>query len=116
MQQPKFIYLEALKGKKINTFREALEDSRLAKYIWMEFILNPQVIKIGYRNLSIPLIRDALVKAVSWYFAFRWLFKKNAEIEKLKKNNLIESYSLRGEIYRKDIRNFLKGIVYAGLC
>lgn len=116
MQKLKFQYLEAIRGERINTFKKAVKDSRLYKYLWMEYILNPQLIKISYGYFNNPLVKDALTKAVSWYFAFRWLFKKNTEIEKLKKNNLIEIYSLKGEIYRKDIRNFLKGIVYAGLC
>ena len=113
---PRFIYLEALKGKKVNSFSETLKDSRLAKYLWMEFILNPLALKISHRERRNPLLREALAKAASWYFAFRWLFKKNVEIERLSKNRGIKIYPLRGEAYRREARNFLKGIVYAGLC
>lgn len=111
-----FKYLSKIAGKKINNLREIFEDRRLCKHLWIEFILNPEIIKVSQRHLKEPLIKAELLKAISWYFAFRWLFKENPVIERLKKKKILTPYPVRGEVYRKDCRSFLKGITYACLC
>lgn len=111
-----FQYLGRISTKSISSFEDILEDRRLYKGLWIEFLLNPEIIKASQKYRDEPVIKGALAKAVSWYFAFRWLFKTNPAIEKLREKGNFIPFALRGEAYRREQRNFLKGIVYAGLC
>lgn len=116
MIKTNFQYLRTIAGRDIGEPDEVFKDERLCKSLWIEFLLNPQAVKMVQEDLKNPAVKKGLTKALSWYFAFRWLLKRNFAIEQLQKKKKLTPYSIRGEDYRKERRNFLKGIIYARLC
>ncbi len=100
----------------MSKFIYVIKDERLCRYLWIEFLLNPGVVGIAQRYLKKSKVKSELIKAMSWYFAFKWVFIRNPAIERLREKKILFPYSIRGEIYRSERRNFLKGIIYAGLC
>lgn len=116
MKKINFRFLDKIADRDIGEFREVIKNKGLCRYLWIEFLLNPGIVRTAQEYLKKTKVKNELLKAISWYFAFKWIFKKNPEIERLKENKILSPYSIRGEIYRRERRNFLKGIIYAGLC
>ncbi|MBI4682667.1 MAG: hypothetical protein HY757_06155 [Nitrospirae bacterium] len=116
MKSFNLVFIDSVSEKKITSLEDILQNGRLAKFLWIEFILNPQLVQdiASYRDN--PVIKDSLSDALSWYAAFRWLFPVNKTLEELRDNNEIITYRVTDNIYRQKRRNFLKGILHARLC
>ena len=104
-------YLQKLSDKTVNTLDCLLKETRLLKRLWLEMIFNPELVKECEKRIASPIIKNALIKALSWYLAFRWLFKKNPSIEKLAQKKIIKPFIIRDDDYKKDYRAFLKSIL-----
>ena len=104
-------YLQKLSDKPVNTLDGLLKETRLLKSLWLELIFNPELVKECEKRIASPIIKNALIKALSWYLAFRWLFKKNPSIEKLAQKKIIKPFIIRDDDYKKDYRAFLKSIL-----
>ena len=104
------MYLQKLTDKPINTFDDLLHETRLLKNLWLELIFNPKLVKICEEKIENSVVKDALIQALSWYLAFRRLFKKNFSLEELKEKKLIEPFVVKGNIYRKYYRTFVKSL------
>lgn len=111
-----FAYLQALSDEKINSLEDILLNKRLIKHLWIEFLLNADVVKIAAGFINVSDVKNALTDALSWYFAFRWLLPENAALQELHDKKLILPRPVSLNIYQKHKRNFLKGILHAGLC
>jgi hypothetical protein len=116
MKLPDFVYLNSISKEDIRTIEDLLKNKRLRKYLWIEFILNPEAVKLSESCMENAIIKESLTDALSWYLAFRWLFQKNEILEKLHKRKTIIPYRIRDNIYRQKRRSFLKGILHARLC
>jgi len=112
MSSINFVYLNSI-SRDVKTIEDVLNNERLKKYLWMEFILNPALVKVAE---SYTTLKDCLADALSWYLAFRWLFPKNEILEDLFKRKAIMPYRIKDDIYKRWSRVFLKGILHAGLC
>lgn len=112
MNSINFVFLNSI-SKDIKTIEDVLRNERLRKYLWIEFILNPTLVKYAE---SYTTVKDSLADALSWYLAFRWLFPKNEILEYLHGEKTIMPYRIKDDIYRRWSRVFLKGILHAGLC
>ena len=110
------VYIDSISGKGIDTMDDIIRDKRLVKHLWIEFILNPELVR-GFRSYtSDVVIKDALTDALSWYLAFRWIFFENSSLDELHKAGVITPYKIRDAVYRQKLRSFLKGLSHAGLC
>jgi len=116
MNTLKFIFLNAISKDTPLTFEDILRNERLGNRLWIELILNPEVVEVCKLHIDNPTVKDALTKALSWYLGFKWLFSDNRSIEELYKKEIIKPYQIKGYVYRKDRRTFLKGILHARLC
>lgn len=116
MKIQKLVYIESLSGRGIDSIEDIISDKRLIKFLWIELILNPELVQSLKSYTDNALVRDALTDALSWYLAFRWIFHENIPLDDLHKRGVIVPYRLRDGVYRQNIRGFLKGLVYAGLC
>lgn len=116
MDKGRFKFIKSISGKPISTIEEILEDSRLCKYLWIEFLINPESAQDAVSHLENSIIKDNLTKALSWHLAFKWLFKENKPLEEIKDKHTIKPFQIRKETYLKDRRTFIKGIIYARLC
>ena len=112
MDSVNFVFLNSI-SKEIKTMEDVLINERLKKYLWIEFILNPALVKIAE---SYPTVNDSLTDALSWYLAFRWLFPTNEMLEDLNEKKAFMPYRITDDIYRRWSRVFLKGLLHAGLC
>lgn len=112
----KLKYLPALSKYKYFCCEDIIKDKRLCKNLWLEFLLNSSLAEAAKKANNNPPIEQQLLKALRWYCAFRWLFKKNYFLDKLLAEKKRQIPSLRGEEYRKERRSFIKAIIYAGLC
>lgn len=111
-----FDYLQALSDKKINSLEDALANKRLIKHLWIEFLLNSEAVKIVAGFIDDTDIKEALNEALSWYVAFRWLLPENTALQELKDKKALAPHRVTFSVYQQRKRNFLKGILYAGLC
>lgn len=109
-QELVLVYLQKLTDKPINTFDSLLCETRLLKNLWLELIFNPKLVKICEEKIENLVVKDALTQALSWYLAFRRVFKNNFPLEELKEKNLIEPFVVKGNIYRRYYRAFVKSI------
>ncbi len=116
MNKINLVYLDSISVKSINSIEDIVRDERLIKHLWIEVILNPEVVLSLKIYTGDARIRNVLTDALSWYLAFRWIFPENAALEELHKNGLIIPYRISNMIYRQKNRNFLKGLLHAGLC
>ena len=116
MKKVNVIYLNAIAKQWPLTVEGILEDKRLNKHLWVEFILNPKIVAAFELYVDNPVVKGSLSSALSWYIGFRWLIPQNDPLERLCKKSNIKPYILRGELYRLGRRNFLKGILHARLC
>lgn len=116
MNKINLVYLDSISVKSINSIEDIVRDERLIKHLWIEVILNPGVVLELKAYSGDTSLRNVLTDALSWYLAFRWIFPKNAALEELHKNDLITPYRISNMIYRQKNRNFLKGLLHAGLC
>ena len=108
-------YIDSISGKDINTIDDIVRDERLIKHLWIELILNPAIVRKVKPYTDSVGIRDALIDALSWYLAFRWIFPENTSLDELHKEGVITPYRVRNRVYRQKIRGFLKGLIHAGL-
>ena len=116
MKIPNLVYINAISGKGIDNIEDIIRDERLVKHLWIEFILNPELVR-GFRSYTSDVaIKDALTDALSWYLAFRWIFPENSSLDELHKEGVITPYKIRDTVYRQKLRSFLKGLSHAGLC
>lgn len=116
MKTLNLVYLDSISGKSINSIEDIIRDKRLIKHLWIEFILNPEVV-INLKSCTYDVnIKNALTDALSWYLAFRWIFPENAALDELHKSGVIVPYRISNMIYRQKNRSFLKGLLHAGLC
>jgi len=116
MSAVNFVFLASVSGESIADFRDILKNERLKKYLWIELILNPQLAAIAALQLDKDTVKESLSDALSWYLAFRWLFKKNEPLEELCNKKSLVPYKIKKSVYRLKRRNFLKGILHARLC
>lgn len=111
-----FKYLSSLSKEEIKKIDELFLNERLLKHLWIELILNPEVVHTLLPYIHDPKIKASLEDALSWYLAFRWLLPENRPLEKLYKEQRLIPYKVRLKVYREKRREFIKGLVYAGLC
>jgi len=111
-----FVFINSLSKEEIKTVEDILRNERLKKYLWVEFILNPQIVKISELYMGNTIVKDSLVDGLSWYFAFKWLLPKNEPLEELYQKKIILPYRVKDDIYRQKRSSFLKGILHAQLC
>jgi hypothetical protein len=116
MKTLNLVYIDSISGKSIKSIEDIIRDERLIKHLWIEVILNPEVVLNLKSYTDDANIRNVLTDALSWYLAFRWIFPENAALEELQKSRLITPYRISNMIYRQNNRNFLKGLLHAGLC
>ncbi len=116
MKSIQFAYLCAVSGKRINSFENALADKRLIKHLWIEFLFNSEAVESAEDFIHYADIKDALSDALSWHLAFRWLLPENAALMKLHAHKQLLPHPVTQNVYQKLKRNFLKGILHAGLC
>ena len=116
MNTLKLVYLDSISGKSINSIEEIIRDERLIKHLWMEVILNPEMVLNLKSYTDDANIRNTLTDALSWYLAFRWIFPENTALDELHRNGMIVPYRISNMIYRQKNRSFLKGLLHAGLC
>lgn len=116
MKTLNLVYIDSISGKSIETIEDIIRDERLIKHLWIELILNPEMVINLKSYTDDSNIRNALTDALSWYLAFRWIFLENAALEELHKSRLIIPYRISNMIYRQKNRSFLKGLLHAGLC
>lgn len=116
MDEINFRYLDSLSKKEIKSIDDLLSDERLLNYLWIELIFNSDLVDIIINYISFPKIKQSLEDAISWYFAFRWIFPENKKLEELKRNNLVLPHRVKFKEYKEKKRNFIKGLMYAGLC
>ncbi len=116
MKTLNLVYLDSISGKSIKSIEDVIRDERLIKHLWIEVILNPDVVLNLKSYRDDANIRNVLTDALSWYLAFRWIFPENAALDELHKSGLITPYRISNMIYRQKSRSFLKGLLHAGLC
>lgn len=116
METPSLIYIDSISGKGIDTIDDIIRDERLHKHLWIEFILNPEMVRIFMSFMGAVNVREALTDALSWYLAFRWIFPENPPLDELYKTRVVVPYRVRNRVYRQKLRGFLKGLFHAGLC
>lgn len=111
-----FKYLSSLLKEGIKEIEELFLNERLLKYLWIELLLNPELVNALLPHIHNPEIKASLEDALSWYLAFRWLLPENRPLEQLYKDQRLTPYKIRLKVYREKRREFIKGLVYAGLC
>ena len=116
MKTLNLVYLDSISGKSINSIEDIIRDERLIKHLWIEVILNPEMVLNLKSYTDDANIRNTLTDALSWYLAFRWIFPENAALDELHKSGVIVHYKISNMIYRQKNRSFLKGLLHAGLC
>jgi hypothetical protein len=116
MKTLNFVFINSLSKEDVKTIEDVLSNERLRKYLWLEFILNPEMVKACKSYTKNPIVKDGLTDALSWYLAFRWILPENKVIEELHKDKIIKPYRIKLSIYREKRRNFLKGLIHARLC
>lgn len=105
-------YLHKLTDKNIKTLEHLLKNSRLLQHLWVEMIFNPTLCKECTKQIDKVEIKNAFTKALSWYLAYKWLFAKNPVLEELGSKGYIKPFPIRDEVYKRDYRTFLKGILH----
>ncbi len=116
MQKLNFVFLNSVSKEDIHTIEDILSNERLGKYLWIEFILNPDIAKACKSLIENQIVKDSLIDALSWYLAFKWILPKNNTLEEIRKDAVIQPYKVKLTIYREKRRNFLKGLIHARLC
>lgn len=116
MERLPLIYIDSISNKEINNTEDIISDERLVKHLWIELILNPELIVRLKPYTDNVKIKDAIIDALSWYLAFRWIFPENPSLDYTFKNGGAIPYKVTGRVYRQKIREFLKGLLHAGLC
>lgn len=116
MQILNLSYIDSISSKDISTIDDIIRDERLVKHLWIEFILNPDIVRRVKPYIGNIPIKDALTDALSWYLAFRWIFPENIPLDELQREGVITPYRVTASLYRQKIRGFLKGLIHAGLC
>lgn len=116
MKTLNLVYIDSISGKGIDTIDDIIRDERLIKHLWIELILNPELVRSFKSYTDEVAVKDALTDALSWYLAFRWVFPENIPLDELHKRGVIVPYRVRDRVYRQKIRGFLKGLLHAGLC
>ncbi len=116
MKTLNFVFINSVSKEDINTIEDILSNERLGKYLWIEFILNPAIVRECKSLIGNPIVKDNLTDALSWYLAFRWVLPENNTLEELHREAKIQPYKINLRIYREKRRNFLKGLIHARLC
>ncbi|MEK6671873.1 MAG: hypothetical protein AABY42_00160 [Nitrospirota bacterium] len=116
MKTLKLTFIDRITKEGINTIEDLLSNKRLAKHLWIEFILNPVIVETCKLYAENQAVRNSLVDALSWYLAFRWILPENKALEGLQREKSITPYRIKNSIYRQKRREFLKGIIHAHLC
>lgn len=90
--------------------------TRLIKYLWVELLLNPGLVKGSRRGRGVTKeLRLHLERAAKWYLAYRSyllsLGLKNVYLEDLIAKGIVKpSKGLDRREYNQHIREFLKGL------
>ncbi len=116
MKTLSLVFINDLSEENINTIEDVLSNERLRKYLWIEFILNLDMVKACESLIGNLIVKDNLTDALSWYLAFRWILPENKALEELHGRDIVQPYKIKPGIYREKRRNFLKGLIHAGLC
>jgi len=116
MRTLNLVYIDSISGKSIKSIEDIIRDKRLIKHLWIEVILNPEVVLNLKSYRDDANIRNVLTDALSWYLAFRWIFPENAALDELCKSGVVVPYRISNMIYRQKNRSFLKGLLHVGLC
>lgn len=116
MNRLPIVYLDSISGNEINNTEDIIRDERLVKHLWIEIILNPELIVRLKPYADNNKIKNAINDALSWYLAFRWIFRENSSLEYTYINGGAVPYKVTGRLYRQKNREFLKGLLHAGLC
>lgn len=111
-----FRYLSSLSKERSKKIEEILLNKRLLKHLWIELLLNPEFVNAILRYIYRPDIKASLEDALSWYLAFKWLLPENKPLEQLYKEQKLVSYKVKLRVYREKRREFIKGLIHAGLC
>lgn len=109
-------FIHSVTQSEIKGLEDIFSDERLIKYLWIEFILNPEAVKESLSLIDNKTVKKALLDASSWYLSFRWLLPPNKELELLVNKGIVTPYRIKYREYQEKKRNFLKGLLYAGLC
>jgi len=116
MKTLNLVYLDSISGKSLKSIEDIIRDERLIKHLWIEVILNPEVVLNLKSYTDDSNIRNVFTDALSWYLAFRWIFPENVALDELYNSGAIVPYRISNIVYRQKNRNFLKGLLHAGLC
>lgn len=112
----KIVFLHSLTSLESYSIENILEDKRLLKYLWVECILNPYFVKRAQLHIKNQLIADTLTHSLSWYLGFKWFLPRNEVLEDIYEKGLILPFKITNQVYRKGVRQFLKGAIHVGLC
>ncbi len=114
----KWRYISSISQTEIRDFEEILFDKRLLKSLWIEFIFNPEAVRIAEKFIHNPKVKEALTDALSWYLAFKWIIPENSALIEFYNRNKkdISPYRVKFDVYKEKRRAFLKGLIHEGLC
>lgn len=116
MKTLKLTFINFISKERIDTIEDILSNKRLSKHLWIEFMLNPEIVDAFKSYIGNPAVKNSLIDALSWHLAFRWILPENKELEELQRKKTIIPYRIKNSIYRQKRREFLKGIIHARLC
>ncbi|GAQ94455.1 hypothetical protein TAGGR_1636 [Thermodesulfovibrio aggregans] len=111
-----FKYLQSISKKHIESIEELICDERLLNHLWIEIIVNPDIVNVLFPYVENAKIKKAFEDALSWYLAFNWIFPTNIPLEQLHKKGIISYYRVKLKNYMQNRRNFIKGLIHEGLC
>ncbi|RZD14928.1 MAG: hypothetical protein EVJ47_01200 [Candidatus Acidulodesulfobacterium ferriphilum] len=94
----KFSFLNKLDSLLPESFGDIANIKRFHKYLFGEFILNENSVREAQAFINIPIIKESLERAATYYYAFRYIFydnkyyggRPNKELEKLVENGIVK--------------------------
>lgn len=116
MKTLKLIFINFISKEGVDTIEDLLSNKRLGKHLWIEFMLNPEIVEACKSYTGNPAVKNSLIDALSWHLAFRWILPENKALEELQRKKTIIPFRIKNSIYRQKRREFLKGIIHAHLC
>jgi len=69
MKKLTLVYLDSISDKSIETIEDIIRNERLIKHLWIELILNPEVVTDLKSYTVDPDIMKAFTDALSWYLS-----------------------------------------------
>ncbi len=109
-------YLESIVGKKINNIKEVLRNERLLRRLWVALVIESDTVRAVVPYTENPYIVSSLRDALSWYSAFRWILPKHGALEEISHKLGLSPYKITLRDYIQKRREFIKGLIYEGVC